>query len=85
MSAETAYYTFREGFGFGADRPPEWSKLKSWMRDAMIVAYLQGKLDRKPLTERWIRDEKTNELFERQTDGSYRAAYKLTPLEAVNG
>ena len=29
---------------------------------------------------RWLRDEKTNELFERQGDGSYRAAYRLTPL-----
>ena len=29
---------------------------------------------------RWIRDEKTNELFERQDDGSYKAAYRLTPL-----
>ena len=34
---------------------------------------------------RWIRDEKTDELFERQADGSYRAAYKLAPLETVNG
>ena len=31
-------------------------------------------------TPRWIRDEKTNELFERQCDGSYKAAYRLTPL-----
>jgi len=29
---------------------------------------------------RWLRDEKTNELFERQADGSYEAAYRLTPL-----
>ena len=29
---------------------------------------------------RWIRDEKTNELFERQADGSYRATYRLVPL-----
>jgi hypothetical protein len=29
---------------------------------------------------RWLRDEKTNELFERQKDGSYRAAYRLIPL-----
>ena len=29
---------------------------------------------------RWIRDEKTNKLFERQCDGSYRAAYRLIPL-----
>lgn len=29
---------------------------------------------------RWLRDEKTNELFERQLDDSYKAAYRLTPI-----
>ena len=30
---------------------------------------------------RWIRDEKTNELSERQSDGSYRVAYMLMPIK----
>ena len=34
------------------------------------------------MSPRWIRDEKTSELLERQGDGSYKAAYRLIPLES---
>ncbi len=30
---------------------------------------------------RWIVDQATNELFERQPDGGYRVAYRLTPVQ----
>ena len=32
---------------------------------------------------RWLRDEKTNELFERQGDGSYKVAIRLIPIAGV--
>lgn len=82
MSAETSYHVYRGGFRAGADVPPHWKDLASWQRDAITVGYLQGTLDAKPSTksQRWIRDEKTNELFERQPDNSYKATYRLTPI-----
>jgi len=39
-----AYRAFRDGFVKG--HPPLWEDLSDWMRDAMLVAYLQGKLDK---------------------------------------
>ena len=33
-----------------------------------------------PPSPRGIRDEQTNELFERQADNSYKAAYRLLPI-----
>ena len=30
---------------------------------------------------RWIRDEKTDEMFERQADGSYKSSYWLIRLD----
>lgn len=30
---------------------------------------------------RWVADLETMEMYERQADGSYKAAYKLAPLE----
>ena len=43
----TAYLAFRSGFSVenSTRRPPKWEKLSTWMRDAMQVCYLQGKLD----------------------------------------
>lgn len=38
-----AYNVLRDGIR--KDRPPEWESLQPWMRDAMLVTYLQGKLD----------------------------------------
>lgn len=32
------------------------------------------------VSPRWICDEQTNELFERQPDNSYKAAYRLVPV-----
>jgi len=81
MSAEASYHVYRGGFRAGADVPPHWKDLTSWQRDAILVAYLQGTLDAKPQEpQHWIRDEKTGELFERQPDNSYKAAYRLTPI-----
>lgn len=51
MSADrtkTAYGAFRVGFGGGplSDwAPPNWEHLETWVRDALRVAYLLGKLD----------------------------------------
>jgi hypothetical protein len=38
-----AYDTYRNGFS--KNHPPLWQHLEPWMRDAITVAYLQGKLD----------------------------------------
>ncbi len=38
-----AYNVLRNGIR--KDKPPEWEILQPWMRDAMLVTYLQGKLD----------------------------------------
>lgn len=43
---KTAYNTFRGGCREGADVPPHWDELPPYVRDAVTVAYLQGKLDR---------------------------------------
>jgi hypothetical protein len=40
---QTAYEIYRGGFR--KDAPPHWDDLPSWVRDAIKVAYLQGKLD----------------------------------------
>jgi hypothetical protein len=42
--AEQSYHIFRGGFRT-APPPPHWEDLEPWMRDAVKVAYLQGKLD----------------------------------------
>lgn len=42
---ELAYSVFRGGFRKGSHAPPHWADIEPWMRDAMLVAYLQGKLD----------------------------------------
>lgn len=42
-----AYNTFRGGFREDAPCPiPHWDDAPPWVRDAMRVAYMQGKLDR---------------------------------------
>lgn len=44
--AKLAYSVFRGGFREGGpDAPPHWDNLPPNMRDAITVAYLQGKLD----------------------------------------
>lgn len=44
--AKTAYDAFRGGFADPvAMKIPPWDEVPSWMRDALIVAYLQGTLD----------------------------------------
>lgn len=45
--AKVAYDTFRLGFKV-AVAIPHWDDAPSWVRDVVIVAYLQGKLDCKP-------------------------------------
>jgi hypothetical protein len=42
--ARLAYETFRGGF-VKSKPPPHWDDLQQWMRDAVLVAYLQGTLD----------------------------------------
>jgi hypothetical protein len=42
---QLAYDVFRGGFRAGAKVPPHWDDLEPWVRDAILVAYLQGKLD----------------------------------------
>lgn len=42
--AKLAYDTFRGGIK-GASKVPEWENTPGWVRDAVLVAYLQGKLD----------------------------------------
>jgi len=56
--------------------------LAAIIMDADLPKRLQRDNDvlRAAVPPRWIRDEKTNELFERQPDNSYRAAYHLTPI-----
>ena len=43
--AKIAYDVFRGGFRTAGMAPPHWDKLESWMRDALVVAYAQGKID----------------------------------------
>lgn len=47
--AQVAYAAFRGGFRDDAKAPPHWNDLETWMRDALKVAYLQGRLDGKSL------------------------------------
>lgn len=51
--AKVAYDTFRNGFTGGTPCPaPAWDAAPSWVRDVVLVAYLQGSLDRgKPAGE----------------------------------
>lgn len=42
--AKLSYETFRDGIK-GPTKMPEWEKAPGWVRDAVLVAYLQGKLD----------------------------------------
>lgn len=46
------YENFCNGFGSQANRPPFWKDLEPWIRDAITVAYLQGKLDGKSETRK---------------------------------
>lgn len=43
-----AYNTYRNGFS--KNHPPHWQNLEPWVRDAITVAYLQGRLDGGTLT-----------------------------------
>lgn len=45
-SAKAAYSIYRGGFREGMKIPPHWDDLQPFMRDALTVVYLQGKLDR---------------------------------------
>lgn len=42
--ARLAYEVFRNGLRYPGDIPT-WDDAPSWVRDAVIVGYLQGKLD----------------------------------------
>jgi hypothetical protein len=42
--ARLAYETFRGGFS-DVTKIPRWEKAPGWIRDAVLVAYLQGTLD----------------------------------------
>jgi hypothetical protein len=42
--AQLAYETFRNGLRYPDDIPAWWDA-PSWVRDAVVVAYLQGTLD----------------------------------------
>ena len=56
--------------------------LAAIIMDADLPKRLQAENERlrAAVPPRWIRDEQTNELFERQSDGSYKVAYRLTPI-----
>jgi hypothetical protein len=71
-----AYNTFRSGFG-NACPVPAWDDAPPWLRDVILVAYLQGAVDAPYNWPRWIADLNTMELTERQSDNSYRVAYKM--------
>lgn len=43
--AKQAYAIFQGGFRSAFMTPPHWDALEPWMRDAIKVAYFQGKLD----------------------------------------
>ena len=45
--AMISYLDFRRGFSDPSKRPPEWDALPDFVRDAILVAYAQGKLDAK--------------------------------------
>ncbi len=58
-----------------------YGKLADALEASMKLNRLHNFLQDGPNTPpRWIRDEKTNELYEIQGDGSYKAAYRLTPV-----
>jgi hypothetical protein len=42
---KVAYETFTGGFAEGKCPAPRWESAPTWLRDALAVAYLQGKLD----------------------------------------
>lgn len=42
--ARLAYETFRGGCN-DITKVPRWEKVPGWIRDAVLVAYLQGRLD----------------------------------------
>lgn len=44
--AKTAYETFRGGFGKNPCPAPPWYEAPRWVRDAVLVAYLQGRVDK---------------------------------------
>lgn len=43
--ARVAYDAFRNGFPGETWPMPEWEKAPMWVRDVVLVAYLQGTLD----------------------------------------
>lgn len=43
--AKIAYDAFRGGFCGGETPVPHWDEAPTWVRDAVLVAYLQGRLD----------------------------------------
>lgn len=46
---QIAYNAFRRGFHDGhPNTPPHWDDLEPWIRDAILVAYSQGRLDGLP-------------------------------------
>lgn len=53
--ARVAYDTFRGGFRSDAPCPvPHWNDAPTWVRDVVLVAYLQGTLDKVPLDDKCI-------------------------------
>lgn len=43
--AKVAYDIFRGGFRGALRTPPHWDDLDVWIRDALVFAYAQGKID----------------------------------------
>lgn len=48
--AKVAYDTFRGGFRGASCPVPHWDEAPAWVRDVVLVAYLQGTLDGKSET-----------------------------------
>lgn len=42
---KVAYETFTGGFADGKCPAPRWEDAPTWLRDALAVSYMQGKLD----------------------------------------
>lgn len=82
--AQTAYDAYRNGFSRGHVIPPPWNELDSWMRDALIVTYLQGKLDGPKERDEWcaeyvkVRDEAASlRLTLKDANEVCRSAYQI--------
>lgn len=68
--ARVAYDTFRNGCPFGGfGSAPEWEKAPVWVRDVVLVAYLQGKLDQPRSEPHYKVEDGPDGMVRRYQDG----------------